>query len=647
MKISILIASCKRTPSSLKFLPELTGQVVAQEEGRAVLIVDNNSTDGTSDAVAPFVQENPHRFRYFLETRQGKSAALNTGIKEARGEILAFTDDDCLPNLDWLSSIAGEFSTDPLLGAIGGRVELYDKQDKPVSIRTCTQRTLISTPSQLFSLLIGCNMAVHRRVCERVEEFDTLLGPGIRTRALEDMDFLYRISSVVRGLNRRGDSSGHFLWVLATDWHGICESRRLDMNPTVAEYLRSGEESLGLLAGAAPSRSALIPDVGVLALVPDLWHWQWQPRHQVMTRLARYFPVVWMNPAEYWRKSLRLRTLLPSQDGVPIPESDFVVHTASPFLPLLYSPRKLAKYTLRKRLETARQTLVRKGCTKVALYLWRPEFAAALDQIPADLSCYHIDDEYTFSTVDTPISEEERNLIARVDQVFIHSPALLEKKGKINPHTSFTPNGVDFDAYAQPVQEPDDLRKIPHPRIGYSGHIKRQLDWQLLRDLTARHPNWFFVFVGSANAHSEILGHVEELSRRKNVRFLGSKTALQLAAYPQHFDVCVMPYRNDDYTKYIYPLKLHEYLASGRPVVGTPIPSLVAFRDSVRLPENAEQWTVAIAQSLEPMANTMESRAARQAVAKSHDWNILVRQIAQTMANRLGPAYAALLERNI
>lgn len=193
MKISILIASYNRSSSLLKFLQELTRQVVPQGLDWEVLIVDNNSTDGTSDAVAPFVQENPHRFRYFLETRQGKSAALNTGIKEARGEILAFTDDDCLPNLDWLSSIAGEFSTDPLLGAIGGRVELYDKQDKPVSIRTCTQRTLISTPSQLFSLLIGCNMAVHRRVCERVEEFDTLLGPGIRTRALEDMDFLYRI----------------------------------------------------------------------------------------------------------------------------------------------------------------------------------------------------------------------------------------------------------------------------------------------------------------------------------------------------------------------------------------------------------------------------------------------------------------------
>jgi glycosyltransferase involved in cell wall biosynthesis len=193
MKVSILIASYNRSSSLLKFLQELASQVVPEDLDWEVLIVDNNSTDGTGKAVAPLVEKNPQRFRYFLETRQGKSAALNTGIKESTGEILAFTDDDCLPNPDWLSSIVEEFSADPSLGAIGGRVELYNKQDKPVSIRTCTQRTLISTPNQVFSLLIGCNMAVHRRVCERVQEFDTSLGPGNRTRALEDMDFLYRI----------------------------------------------------------------------------------------------------------------------------------------------------------------------------------------------------------------------------------------------------------------------------------------------------------------------------------------------------------------------------------------------------------------------------------------------------------------------
>jgi hypothetical protein len=97
-----------------------------------------------------------------------------------------------------------------------------------------------------------------------------------------------------------------------------------------------------------------------------------------------------------------------------------------------------------------------------------------------------------------------------------------------------------------------------------------------------------------------------------------------------------MPYCRDDYTKYIYPLKLHEYLASGRPVVGTAIASLEGFRHVVRLPETQEQWSAAIADSLGPSANSVEQQAIRQSLARKHDWEILVRQIAETMALRLG-----------
>lgn len=389
--------------------------------------------------------------------------------------------------------------------------------------------------------------------------------------------------------------------------------------------------------------SPLVPEVGVLALVPDRWDWQWQPRHQIMTRLVRYFPIVWMNPAEGWRRSLELRKFFTPREMTPLVEKCFVVRTPSPYLPELYSPSWLARLTFRKRLEQARESLFRKGCKKLILYLWRPEFAAALDCIPHDLSSYHIDDEYSFSAVDRPIPEAEMRLIKSVDQVFIHSPALLEKKGKINPHTSFAPNGVNFDAHARAVPAPADVADIPHPRIGYSGYIKKQLDWPLLLELTARHPEWLFIFVGASNPHPEIAASIAELSGRKNVRFLGSKTAQELANYPQHFDVCIMPYRRDDYTRYIYPLKLHEYLASGKPVVGTPIASLEAFRDVVRLPATLDEWSSALTEALGTSANTTEQRAARQAVAKQHDWVILVHKIALTLAQRLGPSYARLL----
>ena len=388
-------------------------------------------------------------------------------------------------------------------------------------------------------------------------------------------------------------------------------------------------------------QAPLVPGVGVLALVPDRWSDLWQPRHQVLTRLARYFHVLWMNPAREWRQVLTAPAARSTRPDPARPGGGFSVYEPEFWLPKVYRPRALADLTDRRRLERARRELARRGCRAIVLYLWRPEFAWALDAVPADLSCYHVDDEYSFSPVEIPTPDAEARLLASVDQVFIHSRALLEKKGAINPHTAWVPNGVDYRAYARPVAEPGDLRAIARPRIGYTGHIKRQLDWALLRELAARHPAWSFVFVGAWHAHPEMLSEIEQLSSRPNVHFLGRKSVHELAAYPQHFDVCLMPYRADDYTKYIYPLKLHEYLASGRPAVGTRIRSLEDFAHVLSLAATPDEWSAAIAGALEPAANTVERQAARRAVAKRHDWEVLVRRIAETIAQRLGGELAA------
>ncbi|MFQ6006956.1 MAG: glycosyltransferase, partial [Woeseia sp.] len=145
---------------------------------------------------------------------------------------------------------------------------------------------------------------------------------------------------------------------------------------------------------------------------------------------------------------------------------------------------------------------------------------------------------------------------------------------------------------------------------------------------------------GAQVPHLETKSAIDELSSRRNVHFLGAKSVQDLAAYPQHFDVCIMPYEANDYTKYIYPLKLHEYLASGRPTVGTRIRSLEEFADVVALASMPDEWSAAIIESLDSSANTGERRAARQAVARRHDWHLLVAQIAKTMARRLGHDFA-------
>jgi glycosyltransferase involved in cell wall biosynthesis len=359
-------------------------------------------------------------------------------------------------------------------------------------------------------------------------------------------------------------------------------------------------------------------------------------RHHFLSRLTQYFQVVWMEPSVNWRATLqREKATTPVFARVP-DNPGMTVYRQEFFFPQFFRPSWLGRAILKARVRRAAAYLREQGCERIVLYLWNPRFGAALDACRWDLTCYHIDDEYTYSAVETPNSPEEVDILTRAGQVFIHSDMLMEKKGRINPRSMHIPNGVNYSWFATPVPEPADLVNVPHPRIGYVGFLKRQLNWELLRALPARHPEWSFVFVGAVVEHPEILPLLREMSERKNVFFLGSKHAQAAAFYPQHFDVCIMPYAINDYTKYIYPLKLHEYLATGQSIVSTPLPAVKAFSQYVSLAETEEEWLAALSASLPPQQNQPAQREARQAVAKEHDWNVLASRVAKCFAERLG-----------
>jgi glycosyltransferase involved in cell wall biosynthesis len=389
-------------------------------------------------------------------------------------------------------------------------------------------------------------------------------------------------------------------------------------------------------------KSPLLPEIGVLAQVHDTWGDQWQARHHLVSRLARYFRVVWMNPALGWRESFlrgHFRGQRIAQNVIAECDSGLEIYTPGRWLPTFYRLRWLSKIALRQHVKRARKMLLRQGAKRIVLATWRARFDNGWSDLPFDLRSYHIDDEYSFSPVETPIGADEMRMLREADQVFVTSRSLLQKKGGFNPHTYLVPNGVDYQAFATPRSEPEDLRAIARPRIGYTGVLKEQLDWPLLFSLAQRHPNWSFVFVGPTSklASSADFNGLKKLA---NVFFLGSKPTSAVPAYTQNFDVCVMPYRRDDYTKYIYPLKLHEYLASGRPAVGTRIHALEEFERVVRLACTEEEWSTALAAALEPAANSDEARKERQTVAMLHDWDVQAWKIACTLAESVAPELA-------
>jgi glycosyltransferase involved in cell wall biosynthesis len=351
-----------------------------------------------------------------------------------------------------------------------------------------------------------------------------------------------------------------------------------------------------------------------------------------MSRLASYFQVVWVNCPPMWRQCLRSRAVSSFTD-TDHPKT-MQIYQPEFWLPIFGRPSWLAQITSRERIKRASNLLRARGCKKLVLYIWRPDFVDAL-AAPHDLSVYHVDDEYSFSPVEVEISAAERKLLTSVDQVFVHSPGLMEKKGLFNPNTEFVPNGVSYAAFASPAPEPDDLRVIPRPRIGYVGWIKRMLDCDLLLQLMSAHPQWSFVLVGPQSPHPSMADALRQMSGRQNAYFLGGKPTECLGAYPQHFDVCTMPYRLDDYTKYIYPLKLHEYLASGQPVVSTPIRSIEEFGHVVNLATGPQEWSRAIERALSPEENSDIRRAERQRIAREYDWDALVRRVANAISARL------------
>jgi GT2 family glycosyltransferase len=190
--ISVIIATHNRSDKLKVLLKSIETLEIDADQACEIIIVDNNSTDDTKEVVKGYLETSCHDIRYISEGKQGNNYARNKALVEAKGEILAFTDDDCVLDSKWLRQIGKKFESEPALACVGGRVELYDKSDRAVTIRTRGEETEVKSANQLYGLIIGCNMAIRRRVFDNIGTFDPAFGPGSKIGSGGDSEFLYR-----------------------------------------------------------------------------------------------------------------------------------------------------------------------------------------------------------------------------------------------------------------------------------------------------------------------------------------------------------------------------------------------------------------------------------------------------------------------
>jgi glycosyltransferase involved in cell wall biosynthesis len=238
--------------------------------------------------------------------------------------------------------------------------------------------------------------------------------------------------------------------------------------------------------------------------------------------------------------------------------------------------------------------------------------------------------------VDLPIDEHERRVIEGANHVFIHSPGMMEKKGGLNPRTTYVPNGVDVTLYSRDFAKPADLDDVDGPIVMYIGVLKSMLDWNLLQALCVKMPQISFVFVGPMGTVDEADRNImAAMSDRANVRFIGSREIYELPAYASHASICIMPYRANGYTKYIFPIKVNEYLAAGKPTIGTSIRTLQDYSDVIALADDVDEWTDAIHEALKDSPADLNA-AKRVEYASRFDWDKIVRLIADRINGEYG-----------
>jgi glycosyltransferase involved in cell wall biosynthesis len=201
MKITVILCTYNRCQSLAKALESAAALRLPESLDWEVLVIDNNSSDQTSEVVKGFCRRYPARFRYLFEPRQGKSHALNAGIREAHGDVIAFMDDDVTVEPTWLQNLTASLHNRDWAGA-GGRILPQQTFAPPRWLPQGNRYGL--APLALFDLgpvarefaepPFGTNMAFRKGVFEKYGGFRTDLGPqpGSEIRS-EDSEFGHRL----------------------------------------------------------------------------------------------------------------------------------------------------------------------------------------------------------------------------------------------------------------------------------------------------------------------------------------------------------------------------------------------------------------------------------------------------------------------
>ena len=404
------------------------------------------------------------------------------------------------------------------------------------------------------------------------------------------------------------------------------------------------------VSGIENNKRAMISGHDIIYFGPGKWEGMWRNRHQLMSRFAPQNRVIYVEPIftiHKLRKQLRQGYRGISEiwhdarhAGVTRAAENLYIYHSPAYIPI--SGRfPLDKITWWVWNLLFKQTMKRLGFIRPIIWLSRPEMSCFIGNFNEKLIIYHVVDEYlSYGEMDVErrakLEKLEQQVLEKADLVIVVSEKLHATKSVFNKHTYLVPNGVDYASYSKALTDdtpmPSDISQLPKPVIGYSGLISRRLDLGLIGYIAKSHTEWSLVLIGEVNdggCESEL----NRLREMKNVYFLGIKEITQVPHYVRVFDVCIVPYKLNEQTENLSPLKLYDFMAMGKEIVTTDFPIAREFKDILHIAESNDSFVNCIKEALAEKDEALFTK--RRQIAAQNTWEDRIVELSGIIESHL------------
>jgi glycosyltransferase involved in cell wall biosynthesis len=249
----------------------------------------------------------------------------------------------------------------------------------------------------------------------------------------------------------------------------------------------------------------------------------------------------------------------------------------------------------------------------------------ALSMVAGDFVIYDCVDDYAEQSGSSgrrrALMTAADRKIARVARlVFTTATPLYERHREWNDRTYLVGNVGDYSHFSSAIDRgmaTPELLELPRPLIGFAGNfLPSKVDLDLLETLARARPDWTLVLIGPERPGASEQLHA--LAALSNVVWLGKKPYERLPAYVAAFDVALIPYLANTYTRSCFPLKVFEYLAAGKPVVASGLPELAGMEPDVVVADTPSLFLDAVASALNSDGD--KARHRRRELAQRNSW---------------------------